>query len=136
GDLEEMVQINYMVDIEYLISQLPQLKRHSLHTTIVHDLHDENRGTTLSEHKDDVCGHAYNLRNKSQGIYMTPILSRKRNDSSSCEFKTDLQNYFKSYSNNTMKKYDERLKNYDFSSVKAVLIASVPGYHTKDSLLK
>ncbi|CAG8586035.1 18929_t:CDS:10 [Acaulospora morrowiae] len=173
GDLEEMVQINYMVDIEYLINQLPQSKRHSLRTTIVHGLRDESAKNirtvallyrnikvvpvsmpiTYGTHHTKamllfftdgtmrVVIHTANIIerewcNKSQGVYMTPILPRKRNDSSSCEFETDLINYFKSYSNNTMREYGERLKNYDFSSVKAVLIASVPGYHTKDSLLK
>ncbi|CAG8765114.1 14365_t:CDS:2, partial [Acaulospora colombiana] len=47
GDLEEMVQINYMIDIEYLMSQLPHSKRHSLRTVIVHGLR-ENSAKELS----------------------------------------------------------------------------------------
>ncbi|KAI8308953.1 putative tyrosyl-DNA phosphodiesterase [Colletotrichum sp. SAR11_59] len=79
--------------------------------------------------------------NMTNAVWMSPLLRLlKEKDSTSCEdtigtgqrFKHDLLSYLKAYNvrRPTLRDLVDKLSPYDFSSVKAALIASVPGRHS------
>ncbi|OBS21972.1 hypothetical protein FPOA_08309 [Fusarium poae] len=81
--------------------------------------------------------------NMTNGVWKSPLLPKITNIQgltsspddfpvgSGDRFKIDLLNYLRSYDKRKMicKPLSDRLKEYDFSTVKAALIASVPGRH-------
>ncbi|RUS34182.1 hypothetical protein BC938DRAFT_482062 [Jimgerdemannia flammicorona] len=167
-----MVQLNYHVDLDWLMSKLPPEKANSLPTTVVHGWRQDEAhiikeqvkafqnvklvfpslpiqyGThhtkaMLLFYNDDtmrVVIHTANLvssdwRNKTQAVYTSPVLHKKRSpqlSSSPAEmsmFEKDLTDYFKAYGHQ-LSRFCELFKDYDFSECKAIIVASVPGYHT------
>ncbi|KAM0488260.1 hypothetical protein ACHAP7_001252 [Fusarium lateritium] len=86
--------------------------------------------------------------NMSNGVWRSPLLpkiSNMQNSASSPDdhdigsgdrFKVDLLNYLRSYDKRkiTCKPLTDELVQYDFSSVKAALIASVPGKHNAQDM--
>ncbi|CAG8540689.1 14308_t:CDS:2 [Funneliformis mosseae] len=64
---------------------------------------------------------------------MTPFLPKKRENASCSEFELDLIEYLDSYGDK-LKHIRNKVKEYDFSTVKAKLIASVPGYHVNERM--
>ncbi|CAB5396546.1 unnamed protein product, partial [Rhizophagus irregularis] len=71
--------------------------------------------------------------NKTQGVYMSPFLLKKRNIASSSEFESDFMEYLESYGDK-LNIIRNKVKEYDFSTIKAILIASIPGYHVNEKL--
>ncbi|KAG0259665.1 hypothetical protein DFQ27_003949 [Actinomortierella ambigua] len=69
---------------------------------------------------------ARDWRNKTQGVFSTGILHKKASEHlhSTCAFERDLQDYLSRYQNMVM---TARVSQFDFSGVKGVLVASVPG---------
>jgi len=67
------------------------------------------------------------VRNKTQGVFTTGRLSKKLGTAclASCAFERDLLEYLDRY--NEHEKFTSRVRQYDFSKVKAVLVASTPG---------
>ncbi|KAG0228508.1 tyrosyl-DNA phosphodiesterase 1 [Actinomortierella wolfii] len=65
-------------------------------------------------------------RNKTQGVFTTGYLRKKSPDQlhRTCAFERDLQDYLARYQNLEVTR---RISTFDFSGVKAVLVASVPG---------
>jgi tyrosyl-DNA phosphodiesterase-1 len=73
---------------------------------------------------------------KTQGAYISPMLSKKAKDQDTqCPFELDLISYLKAYGA-VMDETIRNVKQYDFTPVKAALIASVPGKHFGDDLNK
>jgi tyrosyl-DNA phosphodiesterase-1 len=78
---------------------------------------------------------------KAQGAYIQdfPLKATNSATAASGDFENDLVDYTKTYGYEKQKRWGQRgdrttlcdeLKRYDFSSAKAVLIASTPGYHS------
>lgn len=79
----------------------------------------------------------------TQGLWRSPLLKKlsknspetsvSNDHSDGSKFKLDLLNYLKAYDNKSRKKICEglskKLEPYDFSSIRAALVASVPGKH-------
>jgi hypothetical protein len=64
----------------------------------------------------------------TNAVYMTPHLPLKRDDTCpTTDFENSILEYFSFYSPSRTGELVSRLKKYDFSSVKAQFIASVPG---------
>ncbi|RUS34183.1 hypothetical protein BC938DRAFT_482062 [Jimgerdemannia flammicorona] len=134
GDLKEMVQLNYHVDLDWLMSKLPPEKANSLPTTVVHGWRQDEAHiikAMLLFYNDDtmrVVIHTANLvssdwRNKTQAVYTSPVLHKKRSpqlSSSPAEmsmFEKDLTDYFKAYGHQ-LSRFCELFKDYDFSECK------------------
>ncbi|KAJ3022246.1 tyrosyl-DNA phosphodiesterase 1 [Thoreauomyces humboldtii] len=76
--------------------------------------------------------------NKTQGLWVSPILFRKSTDSggtSSCAFEQDLLGYMDAYGRD-LASWRERISQFDFRECKAILVASVPGRHSGRALRK
>lgn len=74
-----------------------------------------------------VCGH---IRNKTQGVFKTGRLPKKSETTglSTCAFERDLLEYLGRYFEH--EQFTSRVRQYDFSRIKAVLIASAPGKYS------
>ncbi|CAB4391691.1 unnamed protein product [Rhizophagus irregularis] len=169
-NLIEMVQFNYMVELEFLMTNLPKSKQKIIPTTIVHGLSGESEKYLKDEAKPfknvklisprlpipygthhtkamllfyanstmRLIIHTANAirrdwANKTQGVYMSPFLLKKRNIASSSEFESDFMEYLESYGDK-LNIIRNKVKEYDFSTIKAILIASIPGYHVNEKL--
>ncbi|KAG0280034.1 tyrosyl-DNA phosphodiesterase 1 [Linnemannia exigua] len=165
-DLELMVQINFMIDIPFVMSHVHEHIRDGLKTIVYHGLRlsmDElmklNAGIAsvyprVTMHSVPVAGmgthhtkamilfyrdgsmqlviHTANMierdwRNKTQGVFRTGRLSKKSVAaiSSTCAFERDLLEYLDRYFDH--QQITSRIRQYDFSKIKATLIASAPG---------
>ncbi|KAF9905227.1 tyrosyl-DNA phosphodiesterase 1, partial [Linnemannia zychae] len=165
-DLELMVQINFMIDVPFVMSHIHESIRDGLKTIVYHGLrlsHNELMKLNteiasvypmVSMHSVPVAGmgthhtkamllfyrdgtmqliiHTANMierdwRNKTQGVFRTGRLSKKSGSATttSCVFERDLLEYLDRYYNH--QQMTSRVRQYDFSKVKAVLIASAPG---------
>jgi tyrosyl-DNA phosphodiesterase-1 len=70
-------------------------------------------------------------KNKSQGVWISPLLSAKPlGSSSSCQFEDDFVQYLEAYKEEKINKLAKRLRKLDFSKCRAVIVASVPGRHS------
>nr|CAG8570813.1 13706_t:CDS:2 [Entrophospora candida] len=90
-NLKEMLQINYMIDPEFLMSKLPFIKQKTIPTTIVHGHKDLIPKDFINEYKNvkiidaTIATQAHNYANlipadwghMTQAVYMTPILYKK-----------------------------------------------------------
>ncbi|GBB91821.1 hypothetical protein RclHR1_01920025 [Rhizophagus clarus] len=169
-DLIEMIQFNYMVELEFLMSNLPKFKQKTIPTTIIHGLSEESEKYLKEEAKlfknvklisprlpipygthhtkamllfyanstMRLIIHTANaIRRdwayKTQGVYMSPFLLKKRDITSSSEFELDFMEYLESYGDK-LNIIRNKVKEYDFSTIKAILIASIPGYHVNEKL--
>ncbi|RIA99624.1 tyrosyl-DNA phosphodiesterase I [Glomus cerebriforme] len=169
-DLIEMVQFNYMVELEFLMSNLPKSKQKTIPTTIIHGLSEESEKNLKAEanlfknvklisprlpipygtHHTKamllfyanstmrLIIHTANAirrdwADKTQGVYMSPFLFKKRDIASSSEFEVDFMDYLESYGDK-LNIIRNKVKEYDFSTIKAILIASIPGYHINEKL--
>ncbi|ODQ66402.1 phospholipase D/nuclease [Nadsonia fulvescens var. elongata DSM 6958] len=66
----------------------------------------------------------------TQGVWKSPMLERKPlNPSLDSQFEQDLLKYLAAYDLAETNELIKLLKQYDFSPIKAIFIASVPGYH-------
>ncbi|KAF9099208.1 hypothetical protein BGX23_003443 [Mortierella sp. AD031] len=167
-DLELMVQINFMIDVMFVMSQVHESIRHGLKTIVYHGLRlsmDEimvlNTAIAsvypkVSMHTVPVAGigthhtkamilfyrdgtmqlviHTANMieqdwRNKTQGVFTTGRLAKKAGtaDLASCTFERDLLEYLGRYYGHGQ--ITSRIQQYDFSQIKAILVASIPGKH-------
>jgi tyrosyl-DNA phosphodiesterase-1 len=74
----------------------------------------------------------YDWRNKTQGVWVSPLLSRKPSGATqeSCQFEDDLIRYLEAYKEEKINALVNRLKRLDFSKCRAVIIASIPGRHS------
>ncbi|KAF9165804.1 tyrosyl-DNA phosphodiesterase 1 [Actinomortierella ambigua] len=134
--LQYMVQINYMIDIPFVMSFIPASARSKLRATFYHGLrHSQQEEEAMllfySDNTMQFVIHTANLiardwRNKTQGVFSTGILHKKASEHlhSTCAFERDLQDYLSRYQNMAM---TARVSQFDFSGVKGVLVASVPG---------
>lgn len=68
-----------------------------------------------------------NFRNMTNAVFVTENLPLKGDDTPKTEFETALCEYFTVYSPSRTGELISRLKQYNFTSVKAHFIASVPG---------
>ncbi|CAI2166709.1 13450_t:CDS:10 [Funneliformis geosporum] len=156
-DLVEMVQFNFMFELEFLMSNLPKSKQNTIPTTIAEAnffnnvklisprlpipygthhtkamlLFYENFTMRMVIHTANAIRRDW--ADKTQGVYMTPFLSKKRENATCSEFELDLIEYLDSYGDK-LKHIRNKVKEYDFSTVKAKLIASVPGYHVNEKM--
>ncbi|KAF9932133.1 hypothetical protein FBU30_008820 [Linnemannia zychae] len=165
-DLELMVQINFMIDVPFVMSHVHESIRNNLKTIVYHGLRiskDEvtrlnteiaNTYPRISMNLVPVVGmgthhtkamilfyrdgtmqlviHTANMierdwRNKTQGVFRTGRLTNKLEATgiSSCAFERDLLEYLSRYSRH--EKITSKVRQYDFSKIKAILIASTPG---------
>ncbi|KAF7727835.1 hypothetical protein EC973_006948 [Apophysomyces ossiformis] len=81
----------------------------------------------------------------TQGVYVSPKSPLKPSSSIpgtligseyGSPFERDLVDYLDAYENYEIVKLRERLMQYDWSSCKAVIIGSVPGYHRESAVSK
>ncbi|KAG9283992.1 hypothetical protein G9A89_005499 [Geosiphon pyriformis] len=167
GDLDEMLQLNYMVELDFLMSCLASHQKTTLPTTIIHGLReDKDMIKKRAEQYPNVKLHSANLPiaygthhskamllfysnqtlrviictanaiasdwgKKTQGVYMTPALPRKKMGRviPAAPFELDLLEYLSAYGG-ILKDFRKKVAQYDFSEVKAILIGSIPGYHS------
>ncbi|KAF9135615.1 tyrosyl-DNA phosphodiesterase 1 [Mortierella sp. GBA39] len=108
-DLELMVQINFMIDVPFVMSHIHESIRDGLKTIVYH-------GLRLSMNEV-----------MTQGAFTTGRLSKKSGTTSlsTCAFERDLLEYLDRYFEH--EHFTSRVRQYDFSMIKAVLIASAPG---------
>jgi Tyrosyl-DNA phosphodiesterase len=76
---------------------------------------------------NDSSAYAANLRNMTNAVYMTEYLPLKTKDAPTTDFESAICEYFAFYSPSRTGELVTKLKQYDFTSVKAHFIASVPG---------
>ncbi|KAH7039275.1 tyrosyl-DNA phosphodiesterase-domain-containing protein [Linnemannia elongata] len=165
-DLELMVQINFMIDVPFVMNHVHESIREGLKTIVYHGLRlSMNEVMSLNAtiatayprvtmHSVPVAGmgthhtkamilfyrdgtmqlviHTANMierdwRNKTQGVFKTGRLSKKSGTAglSTCAFERDLLEYLDRYFEH--EHFTSRVRLYDFSMIKAVLIASAPG---------
>ncbi|KAF9543790.1 tyrosyl-DNA phosphodiesterase 1 [Mortierella hygrophila] len=165
-DLELMEQINFMIDVPFVMSHIHESIRDGLKTIVYHGLRLSmnevmalnatiaNAYPRVTMHSVPVAGmgthhtkamilfyrggtmqlviHTANMierdwRNKTQGVFMTGRLSKKSETTglSTCAFERDLLEYLDRYFEH--EHFTSRVRQYDFSMIKAVLIASAPG---------
>ncbi|KAI9106231.1 tyrosyl-DNA phosphodiesterase 1-like protein [Phlyctochytrium arcticum] len=166
GELETMLQLNYMIELKWMMGHLPHQSRR-IPITCVHGLRGSSRDGLRNEAKEfpnvkiitpdlpipfgthhtkamilfykngtlRVIIHTANMisrdwRNKSQGLWISPLLSPKSTSpSTSCQFELDLLEYLSAYGP-PLSSWRDRLATFDFRSCRAVIIGSVPGRHT------
>jgi Tyrosyl-DNA phosphodiesterase len=68
-----------------------------------------------------------NGRNMTNAVFVTERLPLKSEESTPTEFERSLCDYFAAYSPSRTGQLVSRLKRYDFASVKARFVASIPG---------
>ncbi|KAF9111585.1 hypothetical protein BGX27_004728 [Mortierella sp. AM989] len=165
-DLELMVQINYMIEIDFVMSKVhrsirdslrvityhglrlsaqelmsmkavtrAQYPRIELHSVPVRGMGTHHTKAMLLFYRDNTMQfvvHTANMierdwRNKTQGVFKTGRLSKKPQPShlATCAFERDLIEYLQNYKNHL--EITNRVAQYDFTSVRGVLIGSVPG---------
>ncbi|XP_076054925.1 tyrosyl-DNA phosphodiesterase 1-like [Oratosquilla oratoria] len=80
---------------------------------------------------------------KTQGYWVSPVFPPLGNGKSSLlegesptQFKQSLVNYLLAYKVSALGRWANIVKGYDFSSCNVMLIASVPGYHTGETMHK
>ncbi|KAF9968283.1 tyrosyl-DNA phosphodiesterase 1 [Mortierella alpina] len=98
-DLELMVQINYMIEVDFVMNRVHESLRDGLKTIVYHGL----------RYTQD------QLRSQSSGL-------------ATCAFERDLLEYLRRYPQH--EEITSRISQHDFTSVKGVLIGSVPGKFT------
>ncbi|KAG0284657.1 hypothetical protein BGZ96_010993 [Linnemannia gamsii] len=127
-DLELMVQINYMIDVPFVMSYVHESIRDGLKTIVYHGLRlrmDEVMALNASiatvfprvtMHSVPVAGMG-RLSKKSEATGL-----------STCAFERDLLEYLGRYFEH--EQLTSRVRQYDFSRIKAVLVASAPGKYS------
>lgn len=75
----------------------------------------------------------FDWENMTQGVWISPMLQVGPLSSNSCQFKTDFLAYLSQYNLSPTNQLISCLRPFDFSSVKAVLVASAPGNHAAGS---
>ncbi|KAL9555830.1 hypothetical protein MBANPS3_002167 [Mucor bainieri] len=158
-----MVQFNFMVDVEFLMSNV---KNKSMPVTIVHGLKESARElveqaqqwpnvTVATPRIQDRYGVHHtkamilyfkdsiqlivmtanmipqDWQVMTQGVYQSPKCVLKSNSSASASspFESDLIKYLRAYNLSCLGSTITSISRYDWSVCKAILIASVPGYH-------
>ncbi|EPB91401.1 hypothetical protein HMPREF1544_01722 [Mucor circinelloides 1006PhL] len=164
-DLMSMVQFNFMMDVEFLMSNV---KNKSMPVTIVHGLRESARDLVEQARQwPNVTVAAPRIQDRygvhhtkamilffkesvqlivmtanmipqdwqvmTQGVYRSPkCLLKTTNNNSTLEaspFESDLINYLRAYHLPCLGPTISSISRYDWSVCKAILIASVPGYH-------
>ncbi|KAL0138872.1 tyrosyl-DNA phosphodiesterase I [Mucor lusitanicus] len=164
NDLMSMVQFNFMVDVEFLMSNV---KNKSMPVTVVHGLRESARDlaqqarqwpnvTVATPRIQDRYGVHHtkamilyfrdaiqlivmtanmvpqDWQVMTQGVYRSPKCSLKTNGSNTSAaspFESDLIKYLRAYNLSCLSSTIASIARYDWSVCKAILIASVPGYH-------
>ncbi|GAN04945.1 hypothetical protein MAM1_0077c04412 [Mucor ambiguus] len=162
-DLMSMVQFNFIVDIEFLMSNV---KNKSMPVTIIHGLRESARDlveqarqwptiTVATPRIQDRYGVHHtkamilHFKNSvqlivmtanmvpqdwqvmTQGVYRSPKCALKSNSPAppSSSFESALIKYLRAYNLSCLGSTIASISRYDWSVCKAILIASVPGYH-------
>nr|CAB3266878.1 tyrosyl-DNA phosphodiesterase 1-like [Phallusia mammillata] len=73
-------------------------------------------------------------RNRTQGLWMSPIFPKGDPKADDSEFKKGLLAYLNAYKKKELGPWIELIKEHDMSSANVLLVASVPGRHTGPSL--
>ncbi|KAI8053022.1 tyrosyl-DNA phosphodiesterase I [Syncephalis plumigaleata] len=171
GNIEQMLQLNYLIDLDFFYRHLNDNSRKNAKITLVHGHRDDHRwsnvdlrdgrlqvitpklpiqygthhtkamfiiytdGTALFHvHTANLIPKDWAL--KTQAVWSSPVLVKKKKETtttdklhkSTCTFEQDLLDYLASYGED-LANWRKIIAQYDFCSVKAKLIASVPGYH-------
>ncbi|KAI9482990.1 MAG: tyrosyl-DNA phosphodiesterase I [Benjaminiella poitrasii] len=169
NDLVQMVQLNFMVDIEFLMSNMhPQTKFDRIPILVIHGLRESAEELLLQAKRwpnitvdtpfmrdrfgvhhtkamllffrDVVTGiesvqlvvMTANLVDQdwqvmTQGVYRSPKFEQ------TAPFENDLLMYLKGYKLSCLSPIISKLKLYDWSPCKAILIGSIPGYHRQSA---
>ncbi|KAG9592639.1 phospholipase D/nuclease, partial [Aureobasidium melanogenum] len=175
--IKEQWQFNFLLDIDFIMSNLDEDVRDTVQTKIIHGFHKQNDPSRLNleatakkypnvetmyiwlpafgthhskmmiliRHDDtaQVVIHTANMisqdwTNLTQAVWRSPLLPLTGTDNETSEapigsgarFKRELLNYLQGYKSkfrDPTRPLIDQLKKYDFSSVKAALVASVPG---------
>ncbi|KAJ3286290.1 hypothetical protein HK104_009113 [Borealophlyctis nickersoniae] len=175
-ELASMLQLNYMFELEWMLSHLPARSR-NIQITVVHGLRErESKEALQSEARAHsnvniitphlpipfgthhtksmvlvytdgtmrVIVHTANMisrdwKNKSQGIWTSPLLRKKQGDElkkkPTSQFEADFLAYMGAYGP-ALRGWCETLEQYDYSPCRAVLIGSVPGQHAGKDIAK
>ncbi|RKP22072.1 phospholipase D/nuclease, partial [Rozella allomycis CSF55] len=110
-----MIQINFMVDVDWLYNQL----ENSVEGVVTMFLFDHNDNLTVIIHTANLIESDW--KNKTQMVFITPQLSLKKPSdlSNKSPFQLDLEDYFQGYPF-AFKPYAEKIMQYDFGSIKYV----------------
>ncbi|KAG9325135.1 hypothetical protein KVV02_003552 [Mortierella alpina] len=155
-DLELMVQINYMIEVDFVMDRVHESVRDGLKTIVYHGLrytqdqlrventfffciswthHTKAMILFFRDGTMQLVVHTANMierdwRNKTQAAFLTARLPKKSQPSglAACAFERDLIEYLRRYAQH--EEITGRISQYDFTGVKGVLIGSVPGKFT------
>ncbi|KAF9206034.1 tyrosyl-DNA phosphodiesterase 1, partial [Podila verticillata] len=124
-NLELMVQINYMIDVEFVMNRIPEEIRDGLKVIVYHGLRLTPDQLLFVVHTANMIERDW--RNKTQAIFTTGRLVKKPQliGLATCAFERDLLEYMSKYSHH--QEISARISQYDFTGVKGVLVGSVPG---------
>jgi len=78
----------------------------------------------------------FDHENMTNAYYITDPLPLKREETQQTDFESAICEYFSFYSPSRTGQLVSRLKKYDFTSVKACFIGSVPGKFERDNVAK
>lgn len=73
----------------------------------------------------------FDWANMTQGLWISPLLSRKESPTPHSRFRGDFTRYLMAYNISAVTKLAESFTDYDFSDIRDTLVASVPGQHLK-----
>ncbi|CAH1958746.1 unnamed protein product [Acanthoscelides obtectus] len=141
GTLKCSLQINFMIDIDWLLKQYKARGLSSKPLTILYG----DDWPDLDKFIDKFCPHVtYKLMKMKDpfGIHHSlwlspacPKLSDSHSDKdgeSPTGFKKDFLNYLRSYNEPILKPFIDYVRRADFSAVRVCFVASIPGKHTKN----
>ncbi|KAF8937043.1 tyrosyl-DNA phosphodiesterase 1 [Dissophora ornata] len=123
ADLEFMVHINYMIEVDFVMSKVHESIRDGLRTIVFHGLRLTADQQLVGVEQDFENA----MQNKTQGVFKTGRLTKKPQPSglATCSFERDLLEYLQRYSNHI--EITSKISQYDFTGVRGVLVGSVPG---------
>ncbi|KAJ3212839.1 hypothetical protein HDU67_003580 [Dinochytrium kinnereticum] len=126
GDIDQCYQFNYMLDLNFFMAHVPSNNICALFHFVVHkDPHVMQQAKELGMSTI-----------KFTFPYVEQYGSSAPKLYTSSDFEHDLLNYLKSYGRD-LEPLVERLREYDFSTIMASIVASVPGRHkASDSKMK
>ncbi|KAF9191445.1 tyrosyl-DNA phosphodiesterase 1 [Haplosporangium sp. Z 767] len=142
ADLDLMVQINYMIDIDFVMSKdmdtdirirYPRITMRKVPVPGIGTHHTKAMLLFYRDNTMQLIIHTANMieqdwRNKTQAAFTTGRLSKKVQGPGlpTCAFERDLLEYLERYNN---REITNRISQFDFTGVKGVLVGSVPGKH-------
>ncbi|PSN34604.1 putative tyrosyl-DNA phosphodiesterase [Blattella germanica] len=128
GDLDSSLQINFMVELDWLMEQYKVFG----HDKMSLFYYKDNSLRVVVSTANLISSDWYN---RTQGVWVSPACPELPPDAdtrageSPSEFKADLLRYISNYHLPALQEWMSRLRRTDFSAIRVCFVASVPGSH-------